>query len=268
MRHLRPRRGLGQCFLTHEPTADALVAALELVPGDNVLEIGPGKGILTGRLLQTAGSVVAVELDERLAAGLRAMFALVPGFELVHADFMTFDPAPGQHLKVMGNLPYNLASQMLFRLLDFLDRWDRAVVTVQREFAERLVARPGIRAYGAVTVIFEQLTRRERLFNIEADRFKPRPDVVSTAVRISRRAVPLFEVADRETFLRVVKACFSQRRKTVLNSLAAGLSLEKAEASDVLQRVGITPVCRAETLEPAQFSVLAAALSREGLITS
>ncbi len=262
MKHFRPRKGLGQCFLTHEPTADALVAALGAKPGDTVLEIGPGKGILTGRLLQTGAHVIAVELDERLAAGLAAMFKLNPRFELVHADFMTYDLGPWHGLKVMGNLPYNLASQMLFRLLDFASSWVCAVVTVQREFAWRLVAEPGNKAYGVPTVLLERLTRRERLFNIEPERFKPRPDVVSTALRMVPRQEPLFSVEDEAWFGRVVRVCFSQRRKTVLNNLAVGFGLEKEQVQLVLSRCRIEPGLRAENLAPELFARLAHALPR------
>ncbi len=260
MKHVRPRKGLGQCFLTHEPTADALVAALGAGPLDTVLEIGPGKGILTSRLIHTGARVIAVELDERLAAGLAAAFGASPRFELVHADFMTYDLRPGCGLKVMGNLPYNLASQMLFRLLDYIDTWASAVVTVQREFAQRLLAQPGRRAYGVPTVLFERLTERERLFNIEPNRFKPRPDVVSTAIRITRREKPLFAVQDEAWFRRVVKVCFSQRRKTMLNNLAVGFDLSKKQALLVLTACGVAPNQRAENLVPESFFGLSQAL--------
>jgi 16S rRNA (adenine1518-N6/adenine1519-N6)-dimethyltransferase len=200
VRHLSPRRGLGQSFLTYEPVADALVEALGICPSDTVLEVGPGKGMLTRRLVAPAGRVVAVEIDERLAEGLRTELGACGNLEVVHADFMKFDlgalapAAPvGQcrHLKVLGNLPYNLSSQILFKLLESLDAWDVAVLTTQREFAYRVVAVPGSKAYGALSVFFDRLTLRERLFNIPPESFKPRPNVVSTSFRLTRREQPL-----------------------------------------------------------------------------
>jgi 16S rRNA (adenine1518-N6/adenine1519-N6)-dimethyltransferase len=150
---------------------------------------------------------------------------------------------------------------MLFRLLDLIDRWESAVVTVQREFAERLLARPGTKAYGVPTVFFERLTRRERLFNITPDRFKPRPDVVSTALRILRREQPLFEVGDEAWFRRTVKACFGQRRKTILNNLSSLVLLDRERLVEVLARCGIDPRVRAENLSPQAFRQLAEALA-------
>ena len=264
MRHLYPRRGLGQSFLTHEPVADALVDALSLCPTDTVLEVGPGKGMLTRRLVAMAGRVVAVEIDERLAEGLRAELGACGNLEVVQADFMEFDLAPFRHLKVLGNLPYNLSSQILFKLLESLESWDAAVLTTQREFAYRVVAAPGSKAYGALSVFFDRLTLRERLFNIAPESFKPRPNVVSTSFRLTRREQPLYAVADEALFRRVVKACFAQRRKTIANNLVAGLELTREVVVTYLERARIDPSARAETLSGEQFKRLADALSEEG----
>lgn len=269
MRHLYPRRGLGQSFLTYEPVADALVEALGICPSDTVLEVGPGKGMLTRRLVAPAGRVVAVEIDERLAEGLRTELGACGNLEVVHADFMKFDlgalapAAPvGQcrHLKVLGNLPYNLSSQILFKLLESLDAWDVAVLTTQREFAYRVVAVPGSKAYGALSVFFDRLTLRERLFNIPPESFKPRPNVVSTSFRLTRREQPLYAVPDEALFRRVVKACFVQRRKTIANNLVAGLELTREAVVTHLERAGIDPSARAETLSGEQFKRLADSL--------
>ena len=260
MRHIRPRKGLGQSFLTYEPVADALVDALRPAAQDTVLEIGPGKGVLTSRLLALAGSVLAVELDERLVAGLRLELGANPALEVVHDDFMEFDLSRLSGLLVMGNLPYNLSSQMLFRLLDNLQAWDRAVLTTQREFALRLLAAPGGKEYGALTVFFDRLTVRERLFNIQPECFKPHPDVVSTAFRLTRRLVPAYDVGDEARFRRIVKACFVQRRKTVANNLAAGLGMDKPHVHAFLDIAGIEPIVRSETLSGEEFKRLAAAV--------
>jgi 16S rRNA (adenine1518-N6/adenine1519-N6)-dimethyltransferase len=190
--------------------------------------------------------------------------------ELVHADFMDFNmsglapAAPvGQcrHLKVLGNLPYNLSSQMLFKLLDFVHTWDTAVLTTQREFAHRVVAAPGSKAFGALSVFFDRLTIREKLFNIEPSCFKPRPDVVSTSFLLTRREQPLYEVPDEALFRRTVKACFAQRRKTIANNLVAGLGLTRDAAVGFLRQSGIDPAARAETVTGGQFKELLDALA-------
>jgi 16S rRNA (adenine1518-N6/adenine1519-N6)-dimethyltransferase len=259
MKHLRPRRGLGQSFLTYEPVADQLVAGLELRPEDTVLEIGPGKGILTRRLLEQAGRVIAVDIDERLIDGLRLELGATPHLTLIHADFLGFGLSDFRHLKVIGNLPYCLSSQMLFHLLDQLESWDTAVLTTQREFAQRLLALPGTRAYGAITVFFDRLMHREKLFSIEPWCFKPRPDVVSTSFRLARRESPLYEVYDGDTFRRVVKACFVQRRKTLANNLVAGLGISRISVWDILNRAEVSGAVRAETLTGLEFQRLARA---------
>jgi 16S rRNA (adenine1518-N6/adenine1519-N6)-dimethyltransferase len=250
--------------------ADALVAALRPGRGDTVLEIGPGKGILTKRLLALAGRVIAVEIDDRLVSGLQVELGGNSNLELVHADFMDFNmsglapAAPvGQcrHLKVLGNLPYNLSSQMLFKLLDFVHTWDTAVLTTQREFAHRVVAAPGSKAFGALSVFFDRLTIREKLFNIEPSCFKPRPDVVSTSFLLTRREQPLYEVPDEALFRRTVKACFAQRRKTIANNLVAGLGLTRDAAVGFLRQSGIDPAARAETVTGGQFKELLDALA-------
>ena len=261
VKHFRPRKALGQAFLTYEPTADALAGALEVGAGDTVLEIGPGKGILTRRLVERAGRVIAVEVDERLVQMLRAEMSGHANLEVVSADFMRYDLSAFSRLKVMGNLPYNLSSQMLLRLLDFSGSWEMAVLTTQREFAMRILGEPGTKSYGALTVFFERLTERERLFNIPPDHFKPKPDVVSTAFRMVRRHKPLFEVEDEASFRRIVKVCFSQRRKTIANNIAAGLGLDKQDVAQVLAGCDVDPGARAETLAPSDFKRLADALT-------
>jgi 16S rRNA (adenine1518-N6/adenine1519-N6)-dimethyltransferase len=264
LKHLRPRKSLGQSFLTYEPVADALVAALGPGPSDTVLEIGPGKGILTSRLAGSAHKVIAVEIDERLAAGLAAELGAGGRLEVVNGDFMEFSLESYRHLKVLGNLPYNLSSHMLFRLLDFIRAWDVAVLTTQREFAYRVVAGPGSKAYGALSVFFERLTLRERLFNIEPKCFKPSPDVVSTSFRLTRREEPLFSVPDEAVFRRLVKACFAQRRKTIANNLVAGLGIVRDAAAGLLERAGIDPQVRAETVDADGFRRLAEAVHGAG----
>ncbi len=257
---MRPRRALGQSFLTYQPTVTALVEALAAGPDDAVLEVGPGKGALTERLVGRVRRVVAVELDERLVRILRDRFGGRPDCEVVHGDFLEFPLAFSTPVRVIGNLPYNISSQVLFRLLDNVDQWCCAVLTSQREFAARVLAASGSKDYGAISVFTDLECRRERLFNIPASHFKPRPDVVSTAFRLVRRSEPVFRLADPGAFRAIVKASFRQRRKTLANNLlAAGLA--RADAERALAACGLEPRVRAEQLSVGQFRDLALELA-------
>jgi len=263
VKHLRPRKALGQSFLTCEAIADALVAALRVAPADTVLEIGPGKGILTRRLVRQAHRVIAVEIDRRLVQGLRQELAAWSNLELVHGDFLRYELGQHRGLKVIGNLPYNLSSQMLLRLLSFAPAWERAVLTTQREFAQRVLGVPGTKAYGALTVFCDRLVEKQKLFNIPARQFKPRPAVVSTAFILTRRSPPLFELSDEGLFRRVVKACFAQRRKMLVNNLSAEFHLTKELAGQLLVRAGVAPAARAESLPAERFYVLTRLLAEQ-----
>ena len=248
MRPFRPRRSLGQSFLRHGPTADDLVAALQPESGDVVLEIGPGRGILTRRLVGKVQIAIAVEVDGRLVQTLNSEFGVRPDLELVHADFLEYDLAPHRDVKVLGNLPYKVSSQILVRLLDGIGAWRLAVLTTQREFAERVLARPGTKAYGALSVLAERVCVRERLFNIRAERFRPRPDVMSTAFKLVRRKLPLYEPDDPVLFRRLVRSVFAHRRKTMANNLTAEFGFAKKRATDLLDKARIAPGERAEAV--------------------
>jgi 16S rRNA (adenine1518-N6/adenine1519-N6)-dimethyltransferase len=219
---------------------------------------------LTGLLVERARKVVAVEVDRRLVAQLRDSFGACSNLDVVHADFLDYGIPPVTGLKVIGNLPYNISSQVLFRLLAALPAWDAAVLTTQREFAQRLLAGPGTKAFAALTVFFERECRRSKLFNIPASHFKPRPEVVSTAFRLERRPAPLFEVDDEARFRAIVKACFAQRRKTLANNLAAGLGMSKERVVEAIRCCGIDPGTRAEKVAVGKFKLLADRLMRPG----
>ena len=253
MMHIRPIKSFGQSFLTYEPAADRIVEALELSREDEVIEVGPGKGVLTSRLVERCRKVVAVEVDTRLVEHLRSEFAGQANLDVVHQDVLGFDLSRFRDAVVCGNLPYNISSQILFRLLDNLPSWKRGVFTLQREFAARLLAVPGNKDYGAVTVLFELWTKRQKLFNLEPDCFKPSPDVMSTVISIRRRDEPLCVVTDMEFFKKVVKAAFAQRRKTLGNNLNNGLGLDRPALVQVEQASGIDLKRRAETLSLSDF---------------
>jgi len=254
--HFRPIKQLGQSFLTYGPAADRIVAALELKPEDEVLEIGPGKGALTLRLVKLCRRVTAVEIDSRLVEYLHMTLAVAKNLDVIEQDILGFDLTRFRDLKVCGNLPYNVSSQILFRLLDCLPSWSLGVFTLQRELALRVVGEPGTKEYGALTVMFELSCERSRLFNLPPECFKPRPDVVSTVIMLRRRAKPLVALRDRELFSRVVKAAFAQRRKTLGNNLRSELGTSRSELVEIEKQTGIELGRRAETLTVEEFSRL------------
>ncbi|HDR00483.1 MAG TPA: ribosomal RNA small subunit methyltransferase A [candidate division WOR-3 bacterium] len=262
MRRFSPHKALGQSFLVHAPTAEALVNALEPGGDDTVLEIGPGRGALTRLLVGRAGRVVAVELDPRLADRLLAELGAEPGFRLIIADFLTWRPDFERPVKVIGNLPYSVSSPMLFRLLDDFTGWTTAVLTTQREFARRVLGGPGSKDYSAMSVFCERWCRREKLLSIPGRYFRPRPDVVSTSFRLVRRERPLFPVEDEAFFRRLVRAAFAQRRKTLANNIVAGFGVTRAVAEAALAQAGIDAGCRAEAVPAERFSALAGVLGR------
>lgn len=244
----------GQNFLVHEPTARRIVQALGPGPADRVLEIGPGRGALTEHLLETAVLTV-VELDRVLAESLERRWGGRPGFTVAAADFLRW-PLPesgGAPWAVIGNLPYSAAGAILRKVIDW-PGWDRAVFMVQKEVAERMVAGPGSRDYGILSLAVAVKARAWKLFHVSPGAFRPAPKVTSTVVALERRAAPLVE--DEPGFFRAVHAAFAQRRKTVLNNLAHSLEMAKEDAAGILREAGIDPGRRAETLSWEDFDRL------------
>ncbi len=257
----RPRKSLGQSFLIHQPTADALVSALNPQKEDWVLEIGPGKGILTKTLLEKGCQVIAVEIDPRLAQFLKDKFSEFTNFEVIQGDFLNLDLSGWSSLKIIGNLPYNISSLVVIKLLKNRDAWSLAVLTTQREFAQRILARPGRKEYGSLTVWCDYLCEKRKLFNIPARFFRPRPKVTSTAFILTRRKEPLVSVPDEGWFYKVVQSAFyPQRRKRAVNNLCRNLGTDKEELLRAFKFAGLNPDTRAESITLNQFVLLSAAL--------
>lgn len=261
---LEPRQELGQHFLVDAGALARIVAAAELTADDAVLEIGAGVGNLTRLLAASAGRVVAVEIDRRFLPVLEAELADCPNVRLVVGDILSLDPSDlmgeGPY-KVVANLPYAITSAVLRYLLEAHLPPQRIVVTVQREVAERIVARSGRMSLLAVSVQF--YGRPQLLFRLRPSAFSPPPEVESAVVRIDRHPRLPVEVADVDGFFRVVRAGFSQPRKQLVNSLAHGLGISSGEAADALRRAGIDPRIRAERLGLEDWARLARELSRE-----
>lgn len=240
-----------------EHYAQRLVAALEPKPSDVVVEIGAGQGILTGELLRShrPARVYAIEIDPRLASTLRSQFGGLPNFELIEADVLELDLSRFGWFKVLANLPYSITTPILFKLLGCRSNWECAVLTLQAEFARRLMARPGGREYGRISVVIQFYTQIHRLLRIGSNCFWPRPSVASTAVRLEPRITPLVVLQDEAKFLRLVQTAFAQRRKYLVNALVD--LIPRDEVLNSLSRLGLSPKVRAEELSPKEFGDLA-----------
>lgn len=269
---VRPQHKLGQNFLIDARVLDQIVAACEMGPEDLVLEIGPGLGSLTERLAQSAGRVLAVELDRSLIQILQGTVADVhPNVEIIHGDAARIDLhrlleerlKPGQKAKVAANLPYYITTPLVLRLLEEPLPLERIVVMVQKEVAERMVAPPGSKEYGALSVAVQYYSEPQIITRVSRGAFLPPPEVDSAVVLMKLRTEPPVS-ADREVFFAVVHAAFGQRRKTLLNALSTGLHLEKEMVSAVLEAVGVMPSRRGETLSLEEFAAIARKLVSEG----
>jgi 16S rRNA (adenine1518-N6/adenine1519-N6)-dimethyltransferase len=270
---LHPRKGMGQHFLADPNILRKIVGAAELVPGAVVLEIGPGLGTLTRWLAQAAGRVVAVELDEGMIGLLREELAHLPNVKLVHGDILELDPvalirdpqssSPGSSLAyaVVANLPYYITSAAIRHLLEAKPPPQRLVLTVQYEVARRIVAEPGEMSLLAVSVQFYGQPRI--VARIPAGAFVPSPKVDSAVVRVDTYSAGPVRVPDVETFFRVVRAGFGQKRKQLKNALGAGLGLSPAAIAAAMSQAGIEPQRRAQTLSLAEWVGLVRELSSQ-----
>lgn len=246
-------RKLGQHFLADPRVKQRIVDALRLTRDDLVVEIGAGRGAMTGLLAERAGRVVAIEIDPELAAGLRE--ESLERVEVVEGDILTV-PLAYPRMRIFGNLPYYITSPILMRLFEHSSQIDEIVVMVQREVAERIAAVPGTRDYGLLSVTAQYYTRPQMLFRIPPGAFRPPPRVDSALVRMTvGKRVP---VDDEGGFFRLARAAFQHKRKTLVNNLKSAYGTERASAA--LLKCGLALKVRAEELRVEDFAVLASAL--------
>jgi 16S rRNA (adenine1518-N6/adenine1519-N6)-dimethyltransferase len=259
---LRPRKSMSQNFLTDPEALDAIVNAAELRAGDNVVEVGPGLGVLTRRLLASDANVIAVELDARLAEYLRRELFSIRTFELIEADALSLHPRelfPGEPFKVVANIPYHITSPLLHAFLEGDRPPELTVLLVQLEVAERVAAPPGGMSY--LSVFVQNVATAEIVARVPAAAFEPAPDVDSAILRLRRRerpAVPPGPV--RETFHRIVQAGFRQRRKQVHNGLSRELPVDREAVEAALSACDVAPDRRPQTLSVDEWACVAAQL--------
>jgi 16S rRNA (adenine1518-N6/adenine1519-N6)-dimethyltransferase len=257
MRHVARKR-FGQHFLEDRQVIDRILDAMAPRPGDAIVEIGPGLGALTGPLLERVGHMHAVEIDRDLCARLRQRFP--PERLTIHeGDALEFDfaalPAP---LRVVGNLPYNISTPLLFRLSAVAARCADLHLMLQKEVVERLTAEPGSKEYGRLSVMLQYRYEVRRLIDVPATAFRPEPKVASAVARLAPRPPAQLAALDAAVFGRVVRIAFSTRRKIVKNSLSEVVSAAK------LTQLGIDPSVRAEDLAVAAFVAIANSLHEAG----
>ena len=258
--NLRASKRLGQNFLIDAEVVQKIVEAAEISEGDEVLEIGPGIGTLTQGLLEVGAKVTAVELDKKLPAVLEKTLAGYENFKLVQGDILKVDlkNLMSKNFKVVANLPYYITTQILLTLLEKKLPITKIVTMVQREVAERMTAAPGSKIYGALSVAVQFRSDARIAFDVPPTAFLPRPEVTSSVVVCDVKETDL-KVADEDFFIKVVRAAFGQRRKTLLNSLT-GAGFQREVILKSLDAAEISPSRRAETLSLEEFAKLAGAV--------
>lgn len=259
---LRASKRLGQNFLINAGIVQGIVTAAEIEPGDRVLEIGPGIGTLTQGLAEAGADVTAVELDKKLPAVLAETLRGYDNVRIVPGDILKTDiPAlmGDKPFKAVANLPYYITTPILMALLEQKLPITHIVTMVQKEVAERMVAVPGGKDFGALTVAVQYFTEPEIVLDVPPSSFLPPPAVDSVVIACRVRREPSVSVKDEKMFFRVVRAAFGQRRKTLLNALK-GMGFDKERVTAALQKTGIDQTRRGETLSLKEFGCLADAL--------
>jgi len=248
----RPRKRFGQHFLVDPGVIGAILDTVGARGDETVVEIGPGRGAITRGLARAAGRLCAIELDRDLAAELRRRFEDTGNVTVYQADALTFDLASlGNDLRLVGNLPYNISTPLLFRLLEFRDIVVDMHFMLQKEVVDRMAADPGSKTYGRLSVMLGCHFDIEALFDVEPEAFDPPPKVRSAIVRLVPLAPGSYEIRDEARLAEVVARAFGQRRKTLRNALH-GVADEQA-----LRSTGIDPGSRAEAISIADFVRLA-----------
>ena len=269
---MKARKRFAQHFL--EPAwVNKLIVAAAIAPEDSVVEIGPGRGAITRPLAQACARLLAIEVDRDLAADLEANkpdnVTVVTGDVLsvdllpIVTEWLGRAPGPANPIRIVGNLPYNISSPIMFRLIDFASATSGvrdALLMLQKEVADRLVAKIGTGDYGVLTVLTTLHADVTRVLSLPPGAFRPQPKVHSAVVRLTFRP-PNVQLDNHDAFVRMVRSMFTQRRKTAGNALKPFASETGADAAAVLTEVGIDPQRRPETLELAEFAALSNALS-------
>ena len=270
MKHnFRNSKSLGQNFLADKNIIDSIIKGSEIGEDDLVIEIGPGMGVLTAAAAECAARVAAVEIDRRLIPILEETLESCGNVEIIQADVMKTDltalvekyRTPGK-VRIIGNLPYYITTPIIMKLLEDGVPADSITVMMQKEVADRIKASPGTKTYGALSVAVGFYCTVSHIVNAPKEAFVPRPKVDSTVIRLNIRKEKPVELTDERLFFETVKNGFGQRRKTLLNSLTGVRGLPKEKIAEVLEKCGIDPRRRAETLNLEEFGAVANEIAR------
>jgi len=248
---LRPKKQLGQNFLVDQNVVGNIITACHLQKEDMVLEIGPGLGAMTPHIAQHVQKVIAIETDSRYYTELKNRLTQ-NNIELINADFLEFSiPSLPRNLKVIANLPYNICSVIIARLLEHKEHFRSLYFTVQLEFGQRMVAAPNSKDYSAFSVLVQYHTTARMLFKIKRNSFKPQPKVDSCFVALNILAQPTYPAANEHLFFNIVRQAFRQRRKTLVNTLEQ--IINKKKLYSILEELNLGKNVRAEDLSIADF---------------
>jgi len=261
---IKPRKNLGQSFLMEDNVIRNIAAKANVTGDDIVVEIGAGIGVLTEYLAQNAARIIAVELDDKLVEVLKDRLSGYNNIQIYHGNILRFDfrtiaRTGRQKIKVIGNIPYNISSPVLFYLLSFRSVIDSFVLMMQKEVIDRLVASPGGKSYGVPSVILQMFATVEKVFDVPAACFYPRPKVESSVMKGFFPETSMINLIDEDFFVRLVRDAFAQRRKMLINNLKQSKLLEGAPESllkESLIMAGIDSGRRGETLSIEEFGHL------------
>ena len=254
----RARKRFGQHFLHDQNIIDLILRAINPLPGDHLVEIGPGQGALTYPLLQRCKDLIAIELDRDLVPVLQRESKRYGNLEVINADILEFNLASlgkEKKFRLLGNLPYNISTPLMFHVLESMSQIEDMHFMVQKEVGLRIVAGPGNNNYGRLSVMFQYRCECQYLFDVGPGSFSPPPKVDSAVVRMTPLTEPAHDIGDEKIFSAIVQAAFGQRRKTISNSLRSQVSRESISAC------GIDPSLRAENLTIGDFARLSRACS-------
>ena len=266
---IRFQKKFGQSFLIDPHVLAKITAAADLHPDEAVIEVGPGIGTLTQELAEGAGKVLAIEIDRHLVEVLEKTLAPYPNVTVISrdgleesAEEMRKMTAPYEHVKMVANLPYNITSPLVMKILEEAPFVSQMVLMVQEEVARRMQAVPGTKDYGSLSVAVQYYAEPEIAAFVPLNCFYPRPKVGSCVISLRRRSKPGAEVKDEALLFAVVRAAFNQRRKTLLNSLSNGLAehFTKEQVGNALTAAGVDPAQRGETLSLNSFAMIANSL--------
>ena len=254
---LRANKKLGQNFLINEEIINQIIEKANVNKNDTIIEIGPGLGSLTAKLLENANKVIAIELDSNMSNILKERFCLYDNFELIEKDVLKVDlneiVEKYDSVKVVANLPYYITTPIIMKLLEERLKLKSITVMVQKEVGERFCAVPNSKEYGAITISINYYTKPEIIIDVPKENFEPMPEVDSCVIKLDVRKVPPVELKNEKDFFNLIKAGFSQRRKTINNSIAS-MGISKEKIKNVLEKLGIDSKLRAENLTMEQFA--------------